>query len=218
MITSYDTLPLGTYLDILAVNGDESRDDIDKQVATIALLNGCDERTILNTPLPEYSEMAAALDFLAHPASKVGRPAARYTLGPWALIPTADLKKVTTAQYIDFQTYAAEGDRRLVEILSVMLVPEGRTYADGYDPEEVQDAIREYLSVRDALSLVAFFFERFLESTRATLNSLEREVRRTKRIRDVTKRAEMQARIQATRADLQARLRAVGDGYTKLIS
>ena len=63
------------------------------------------------------------------------------------------------------------------------------TYNDGYDLADVQAAIREHLSVQDALALVADFFRRWLALTRATLNSLDKELKKADRIKDATKRA-----------------------------
>ena len=58
--------------------------------------------------------------------------AKKYILGTFELIPCRDFRKVETGQYIDFQTYAPDLDNRLVEFLSVILVPKGHRYNDGY--------------------------------------------------------------------------------------
>lgn len=204
IIDSFAALPLGTYLDILAINADEARDEVDRQVAVLALLTGASERDILNLPIAEYSELARKADFLGTPPAIPSRIAASYVCGPFRLKPTADFRKVTAAQYIDFQTFAPEGDARFVELLSVFLVPEGKAYNDGYDVLEVQDAIRADLTVLDALALSAFFLTRFAASIRATEISLSRLVRKE---RNPQKRARMEAqlaRLQAAKASLTA--------------
>lgn len=159
IIDNYADLPVGKYLDILAANAGDA-EDIDKQVATIAILTDKTEDEILALPVPDYTVLARAADFLRHEDKGEHRMAKRYTLGGLALVPCTDARKMTTAQYIDFQTLTKDGDydRHLAEILSCFLVPEGKAYGTGYDFAEVQDAIRRHLSVTDALSLLAFFF------------------------------------------------------------
>ena len=77
---------------------------------------------------------------------------------------------MTTAQYIDFQNFNAQGDK-VTETLSCLLVPYGKKYCEDYDPAEVQAAIRQSLPVLPALHLLAFFFESCARLTRATLIS-----------------------------------------------
>lgn len=174
IIDNFAALPVGTWLEILEVNADESRDDVEKQAGTIALLTGLSEREVLNLPITEYSTLARKADFLAHAPARLPRAARSYKAGRFTLKMQADFQKITAAQYIDFQTFAPEGDKRLVELLSVALVPDGCDYNDGYDVAEVQDAIRADISVEQAMSLTAFFLSRFAALIKTTRNSLSR--------------------------------------------
>lgn len=187
-IDNYRDLPLGKYEEIIKANDIEN--DIDRQVAVLAILTGLSERELLNLPIAEYSALAAKTAYLQTPVPKVSRPASRYTAGKFTLIPTTDLRKITAAQYIDFQTLAPQGDKHIVEILSCFLVPEGCKYNDGYDIIEVQTAIREDLSVMDALCLSAFFLKKYAALTRSTRISLEKALRTE---RDPKRRARMLA-------------------------
>ena len=178
IIDSYARLPMGTYLDIQAVNADETREDVDKQVGIIALLTNKSEREILTMPIADYRELAAAAEFLGEQPRIPHRIADAYVCGDFKLKPTRDLTKITTAQYIDFQTFAPEGEAKAVELLSVFLVPEGLAYNDGYDIAEVQAAIRANLTVLDALALTAFFLRRYAALIKATETSLSRRIRK----------------------------------------
>lgn len=196
MIDNYADLPLGRYLDIEAVSRDTALEDIDRQVRIIAILSGRTERDLLAAPIAEYADLAAKTAFLARPCP-AGRTARQYIAGDFTLIPTADLTRVTTAQYIDFQTLAPQGDARFVELLSVFLIPKGCAYNEGYDIAEVQAAIREHLSVQDAIALSAFFLTRFTALMRATLRSSERAA---KGIRNREKRAAAMREVEKTKA------------------
>ena len=210
MISSYDTLPVGKYLDIQAAAEDKALSAIDLQVRVIAILADLPERDVLNAPIAQDREWAAGAEFLNAPAKQAGRPASRYALGSFTLIPTLDLRKLTAAQYIDFQTFAPEGSKRLVELLSVFLVPEGGNYNDGYDVLQVQDAIRDALPMSDALTLAAFFLNKYAALMRTTLIS---SVRAARKIRNKTKRAQAMAEIEAARKTMLGTLsQLAGDG------
>ena len=170
MITSYINLTLGTYLDIDKVLRSEA-DDIDKQVSIIAILTGNTEEEILALPLTEYSALAAKTDFLKQEAPLVTAPK-RVIVGGRAYIPTEDFTKITTAQYVDFQTFSKEGVERLPELLAVLLIPEGHKYGQDYDFAGVVADVKT-LPLPVALALVGFFFASWSASIAASLSSLE---------------------------------------------
>lgn len=178
IIDSFAALPVGTWLQILAVNEDASRDEVEKQVATIALLANLSERQVLALPLAEYGALARKADFLCVVPERIPRAANSYKAGAYTLRPALDLRKITAAQYIDFQNFAPHGEKALVEILSVALVPEGASYNDGsYDIADVQDAIRNDITVEQALALTSFFMNRLAGLIRSTRISLSRLAR-----------------------------------------
>lgn len=200
IIDNYADLPVGKYLDILALNEDKALDDLERQAGTIAILADTTLDEVLALSLPAYSDLARQAAFLQHEDKADHRLAKSYDLGGLVLVPVTDPRKVTAGQYIDFQTVSAGGyDRRLPEILSCILVPKGRTYGSGYDIADVQEAIRKHLSVTDALSLLAFFFVSLRASITASLTSSEKELTRLER-RTGKKHPEIRKRIREARA------------------
>ena len=184
MIDSFDKLTIGAFLRLAAIPDD--LEPLDKQVAILAVLSGCSEDDILALPLAEYSRRVAASRFLDGEMPR-RLPQRSYKCGDYTLVPVRDFRKITTAQFVDFKTFTdrAGGDaRRLsamtVELLSCMLTPDGCEYCDGYDPADVQDAIREHLRADDALALSAFFLSRWIASSRRILASSRRTARRLK--------------------------------------
>ena len=157
IIDNYNRLTLGQYMEIQEISRDESLEDIDRQTRILSVLTGVAEEEILHLPIAEYKELVVKATFL-NPENINYHPVARkYILGDFELIPTRDFRKLETCQYIDFQTYAPDLDNHLVEFLSVILVPKGHRYNDGYDIIEVQRAIREEMSVADGVTLAGFF-------------------------------------------------------------
>ena len=169
IIDNYRDLPIGMYLDICDIDSREDLEEINKQVCIISLLTGMAEEDILNLPLDEYRELAMKTRYLSHPYDGEVLTAKNYIVGKWNLIPVEDYRKITTAQYIDFQTFAKDGEKNVVELLSVMLVPKGKKYNQDYDVIELQKDLRENLSVADALTLLAFFFVQYRQSIKDSL-------------------------------------------------
>jgi len=173
MIDSYDKLTLAAWAQLAALEKRDFEDDISRQVAVLAILAGKSEREILNLPLPEYTALVPKADFLfaePKPSAIAARGLRTLKLEGWTLIPTTDIRKLTTAQYIDFQTMLSAG-ATVEQLLSCFLVPEGCTYCEGYDVAEVHALLARALTVPDALALKAFFLRKFSRSMRSILTS-----------------------------------------------
>lgn len=170
MITDYKDLPLGKYLEIDRVLKTDA-EEIDKQVQIIAILSDIKPDDLLTMPLTDYAQMAAKTAFLREEPPAVTTPD-RVIVNKRAYIPTSDLTKITTAQYVDFQTFSKGGAGELPTLLAALLIPEGaKGYNEGYDMKRVVSDINE-LPVPVALSLVGFFFARLAASIAASLTSL----------------------------------------------
>lgn len=193
IIDNYNRLTLGQYMEIQEVSKNDSLEDIDKQVQILSILTGVAEEEILHLPITEYKELVVKSGFL-NPENLNYHPIAKkYILGKFELIPCRDFRKIETCQYIDFQTYAPDLDKHLVEFLSVILVPKGHRYNEGYDILEVQKAIREEMSVSDGISLAGFFLTWCRKSIKDSLNYSKQEAMG---IKDKTKREEILKMIQ----------------------
>lgn len=192
MIDNYNDLRLDTWLELDAVlQGDG--EEIDKQVQMIAILSGKGVDEILALPLADYGRMAAQTAFLRTYPDAVTAPA-RVIVGDRAYIPVKDFTKITTAQYVDFQTFVRGGAQAFPQLLGVLLVPEGHTYNDGYDVAAVVDDIRT-LPVTVAVALVGFFFGRLRQSIAASLTSLTALLKRVPR----KKRMQMEKELEEAR-------------------
>lgn len=169
IIDNMHELPIGKYLRILEIGKGEG-EDIDKSTAVLAVLTGWSANDIECLTLDEYSALVSGCGWLYEEVQPVAVQK-EYRCGDFLLRPTL-AKDLTTAQYIDFQTFAQDADRYIVELLSVLLVPVGKRYGEGYNIERVQEWIRRTLPTDSALSLVAFFLLNAEKSMSDTLRSL----------------------------------------------
>lgn len=206
MIESYNQLPIGKYLEITAVLADTSLGEVDRQVRLLSILSGQSEDELLNMPITDFADIARHARFLDSAPEVTAEAHDVYEAGDFLLMPVKDVRKMTTAQYIDFQTFGKDAAKHTVEMLSCLLVPEGRRYNDGYDILEVQAAIRGHLDCVSALGVYAFFFESLRSSMLSSLTSSAREVR-TAPLEETEKRKALTAIRKA-----KAALRAVGGG------
>ena len=178
IIDNYRNLPVGKWLEILELSKDENVDALEQQVKTIAILTGLTEDEVLDLPIMEYKSLAAKTMFLEKDYDGKLQIAKSYGLNGMELIPVKDFNKITTAQYVDYQTFSKEGDMYLVQTLSTLLVPKGKKYNDGYDMDAVQQAIRDNLSVADVLSLYAFFLTKWVKSIKDSQTYLDKEIKK----------------------------------------
>ena len=178
IIDNYRSLPIGKYLEIQELSRDESIDALDQQVKTIAILTDMSEDEVLSLPIMEYKSLAAKTKFLEKDYDGKLQVAKSYGLNGMELVPVRDITKITTAQYVDFQTFSKEGDKYFVETLSTLLVPKGKHYNEGYEITDVHKAIKENLSVADVLSLSAFFLTKWVKSIKDSQIFLDKEIRR----------------------------------------
>lgn len=210
MIDSYDKMPLGKYAEVLRVCEDKSLDDLQRQVAFLAVLLDVTEDEVMEMPITDYSTAARSLRFLEDAPTPSGRKiGSTYKIGGQTFKACTSIGDMTAAQYIDFQSYAADTNHRLPEICSVFLVPKGMSYNQGYDIAEIHRLFREQLTVTAALDLCAFFLTRYTASIKGLLIYSRWAAMRKK---DKARKAELMQRIAAA----EALLRNAGDGLRML--
>ena len=170
MITNYDSLTVGKYEALLRARADHEGDTNELNLHVLSILSDMTVDQLLDMKVPEFRAMMDRAGFLCT-APRPSEVARKYRFGDLTLVPVTDVRKMTAAQYIDFQNFSNAGEGRQAELLSCFLVPKGMKYNDGYDILEVQQAIRDFMPVTAALGLLAFFLKRLHRSTINTLRS-----------------------------------------------
>ena len=200
IIDNYRKLPIGKYNEIVKLCETEM-DEVDRKVSIVAILTGLTEDGVLALPITDFTECCAKAKFIDLPCPETLIPSVSksYPVGEFNLVPVTDMRKVTTAQYIDFITFSKDKEHNIVEMLSCFLVPKGMDYNEGYDILDVHNAIKEEMSVAEVLALLAFFFGSWTRSINSTLSSSERMARRVK---DKGKRQMMMERIAELRSTI----------------
>lgn len=168
-------------------------DDITKQAELVATIEGISVDEVLNMPIQESAKKVKSLVFLNEFPMKEYRSLKTQVMGGKTYDVITDMSKLTTAAFIDYQTYTKLSFRDAYDkILSCFIIPAGFTYNDGYDVAEVQKVIRENLSWPEVQSMLHFFLKRYAKSFMRSRQFLIKEIKKEK---DQMKREELQSKV-----------------------
>ena len=151
----------------------DSEDDILMAYDLVCAVYGKSEEWMNTLKVSEANEWVNTLAFVNEkPKPNVAKQ--YYTLNGHKYKVSLNMQALTTGQYLDFQQLADKCREMPAEFLSVLLIPNGHKYNDGYDLEEVVKDIENYMSVEDCMGLSAFFFNLLQISIRRSIRSLKR--------------------------------------------
>lgn len=195
----WNEMPLRLWQEEQEILRDKETDAVDKNVRLVALLYDISEEEAYNTELNEFSAMLDGIGWLGKNPDVPG-VAPAYNLNGSTYIVSLNPQKITTAQYIDYKSFNPDDPDNIHLILSTVMVPSGHTYNDGgYELEDVQNDILDYLRVPHALAIVRFFFQYYKRLTINSLHSLTKTLRKeARRTKDREKRNQIQIQIQKT--------------------
>ena len=112
--------------------------------------------------------------------------------------------ELSLSQYIDFQAIFKDYQNNMAEFLSILLLPEGKQYNDGYSKDEVIKDI-EAMSIETAMGLSRFFFRKWKRSLLSSLTYSLRilTARMIKERKTLTKEQKMEMDMALTGLRLQ---------------
>lgn len=159
--TSWNDLNVGDLLTIKEIDKLQLATEDEKNLRVAALLAGISYEEIIQIPLDYVRVYMDNCAFLFTPPQpkKVKR---QYIINGRKYRLLKNEMELITSQYIDFQALYMEGfEKRPGELLSIMMVPEGHTYNDGYDKDQVVEDMY-CMKVEEALGVVDFFTKRYV--------------------------------------------------------
>ena len=150
-IDGWDKVTLGLFQRMTEIGARE--DEIERVVGFVGLFNGMKEEDVLALPLDKFKAYIADMGWMNTPPEPA-MPREDYVINGKEYKLTMNFHKLTTAQYIDFQSYSKSEDYS--QMLSVFLIPKGKKYGDEYDVFEVQQDMKT-MPVQEVLGLMGFF-------------------------------------------------------------
>lgn len=192
MINNYKDLTLEKYIELyeLDIHGME---EIDIQSNIISILSDMTVDEILELPLPEYRKLAQQTAFMTVAPQVKGRKISKVNINGKEYEVLDKIDKMTTGQYIDYQTYLKKNDVKMLPyILSCLIIPKGEKYGDTDTIDDMKQ-----IKVEEALTISNFFMRKSLSSINATLRYLEFMMKKKmKKVKEETMKEEMKKAIE----------------------
>lgn len=175
-IKSWNDVTIADFIQISQILKIE--DEIWRVAELIKYINCIDEELTIE----QFNRLRPSVSFMAEPINKQAKIENVYVIGETKYILSKDLSKLTVAQYIDYTNYSQNDNEydKLSNIMSVLLIPQGHKYNDGYDIEKVKAEIENNMSIVDCFSIVFFLQRQSLTCIRNFLQSSVKTMRMTK--------------------------------------
>lgn len=160
-----------------ALDSTKGKEDIDILTSLIGAVYGMTVKEVEELPYKTVQEYAASLYPLLNYSPKANICRKSYKVGEWDCVVELDAETLTTAQYVEFKNLASRTEEMFGEFLSIILMPKGHKWNDGYDRRQLVNDIYEHFKVEDAMALSAFFFEWLRMSIKFMLRRLRWQIR-----------------------------------------
>lgn len=169
-----------TFNEVLQIQQIISADINDTYKASniLAVLAGVEVDVIEDLPIHKFSSLLPNIEFLHNDPPKCDHQDT-YDINGHKYCLSANITDITTAQYIDYQSYMKEENPDLCKITSVFLIPDGHKYNDGYDMEAVSCDIGDMLYI-DVMALAFFLRKQYALYTMITTDFLSGAMKRKK--------------------------------------
>ena len=170
-----------TFNEVLQIQQIISADINDTYKASniLAVLAGVEVDVIEDLPIHKFSSLLPNIEFLHNDPPKCNHQDT-YDINGRKYCLSANITDITTAQYIDYQSYMKEENPDLCKITSVFLIPDGHKYNDGYDMEQVWKDVGDMLYI-DVMALAFFLRKQYALYTMITTDFLS-EVMKMKKV------------------------------------
>ena len=121
----------------------------------VALLSNMSLDEVEDLPISTFMNLSNQISFIQE-QPKYNDVEKEYTINGRVYELHADITKISTAQYIDYQNYSNEEEKDITKLLSCWLIPKGHKYNDGYDMIEVIKDAGDMM-LQDAMGICFFF-------------------------------------------------------------
>lgn len=150
---------------------------LDINVKLISILCDVNEDEIINLPLTEFTILVGKTEFLKNmPTLGIET---KYRIGDRVFEVQTNLRAMTTAQFIDFQTLAKDKDKNMKNLLACFMIPKGKKYGEDYDIIEVAEYLYKNMSIATARSVMFFFTLQYQTLQMVILNCSIKEMKKT---------------------------------------
>lgn len=148
---TWNGLSIRQYKEMLALDNTE-----DKIIRMAAIFEDIPVEEVMSQPIEKSLHTMSSMHFMDTPPKR-RKIKSKYVLGGQVYELSSNPADITTAQYFDFINVDKKMPDNLSQVLAIFLVPEGKSYNDGYDLRKAVNDIENNLGVEDGLSIMDFF-------------------------------------------------------------
>lgn len=183
--TSWKDVTINEYFEIQDIMKDDTMEPADKEVELMSILSGLSTEQIWDMTITEFKALQELAKWVEtatlRPLDKVKFN--KIKINDTQYVVNQDLTKFTVAQYVDFETLWHNRDNKdyMGALLACFLIPKGKEYANDYDINKTKDDIMSYLDIQTAYEIMGFFLVSWRNSTKASLDSLSRKMKKMKK-------------------------------------
>lgn len=190
---SWDKVTLDVYNKIKAISDDTEMDDMEKNVALVALMYDTSVTALYDIPINKLNKMITGLEWLKEPPKFVIKE--KYEINGRTYVLNVKMADFTVAQFTDYQNYLKmENNTHL--LLSVFLIPKGCKYNRDYDLEQAQRDMKD-LGIIDVKGITDFFSVAFAVLFKSTMDSSIRRMKKAmKKEKNPQKKSQLNETIQ----------------------
>lgn len=169
---SWNDITISDYKKIKEITEREFDSELEKGIAVLSVLCDVDEDEVYSLPISQLKGLLDGIAWMNEPYTfDKNWKADTITINGEKYDIVADINKFTVAQYADFQIYWDKRDDvdYMAKLLSVFIIPKGKTYNDGYDIVELIDILENNISINIWNSINFFFLKDLIRSIEASL-------------------------------------------------
>ena len=202
MITDYKDMRLHHLLEIQALK-DIDASDATKELMIVSILSGKTPDELRQMAPSEYNELKQGALFLTEPMPDFREVATEVEINGTKYTVCKDMQQITTGQYIDWCTYM-QGERNLADLYSIMCIPEGHKYGEGYSLDDAKADMADLpLPVVGFISnfwntSLSLFLRRSARAMRKEARKLRRMKGLTPEVKEAAKALERQTKVAAS--------------------
>ena len=168
----WEDITINDYKEIINITQKELDSDLEKSISILAILCECTEDELYSMNANKLYKLLSEIEWVKQPYKFNHNWSSKHiTINGIKYDVVVDINKFTVAQYADLQVYWDKRDDidYMAKLLTLFIIPNGKTYNNGYDIVQLANIIEDNVSINDFNSICFFFLKSCLIFIKASL-------------------------------------------------
>lgn len=168
----WEDITINDYKEIVKITQKELDSDLEKSISILAILCECTEDDLYSMNANKLYKLLSEIEWVKQPYKFNHNWSSKHiTINGIKYDVVVDINKFTVAQYADLQVYWDKRDDidYMAKLMTLFIIPNGKTYNNGYDIVQLANIIEDNVSINDFNSICFFFLKSCLIFIKASL-------------------------------------------------